>query len=64
MKISKISKISKIFYLFWTRGYLDLKPTHKVGFFFSAIVDGLTNYVIMHPILIKKYDIITVPPFP
>ena len=47
-----------------SRGYLDLKPTHKVGFFFSAIVDGLTNYVIRHPILIRKYDIIAVPPFP
>ena len=48
-----------------TRGYWDLKLTHKVGFFFfSAIVNGLTNYVIRHPILIRKYDIITMPPFP
>ena len=47
-----------------SKGYLDLKLTHKVGFFFSAIVDGLTNYVIRHPILIRKYDIIAMPPFP
>ena len=46
------------------RGYWDLKPTHKVVFFFLAIVNGLTNYIIKHPILIRKYDIIAMPLFP
>jgi hypothetical protein len=36
------------------RGFRDLNPTRKVGFFFSAIVDGLTNYVIRHLFLIRK----------
>ena len=37
------------------RGFRDLNPTRKVGFFFSAYVDGLTNYVIRHSFLIRKF---------
>jgi hypothetical protein len=30
------------------RGFRNVKPTRKVGFFFSANIDGLTDYVIRH----------------
>ena len=43
------------------RGFRDLNPARKVGLFFSAFVDGLSNYVIRHPIQIWKYDIIAMP---
>ena len=53
-----------IFLTHWTRGFWDLNTAHKVGFFFSAFVNRLTNYVIRYHILIRKYDIIAMPPFP
>ena len=38
----------------YPRGYRDLNPTRKVGFFFSANVGGLTDYVIRHHFLIRR----------
>ena len=46
------------------RGFWDLNPARKVRFFFPAFVHGLTNYVIRHHILIRKYDIFAMPLFP
>jgi len=48
----------------YPRGVRDLNPARKVGFFFPATVDGLTNYVIRHHFLIGKCDIIAMPPSP
>ena len=41
----------------------DLNLACMVGSFFSATVNGLTDYVIKHHFLKGKYDIITMPPF-
>ena len=42
----------------------DLNSAHKARFFFfSATVDGLTDYIIRHHFLKEKYDIIAMPPF-